>query len=90
MSGMQQEITSRLNLLAPQHIEFHDDSHRHAGHAGSNGGGHFRLLIVSQAFHGLNRLQRQRAVQDPLQTLFESGLIHALSIRALTPEEYAA
>lgn len=90
MSGMQQEIISRLNPLAPQHIEFHDDSHRHAGHADNNGGGHFRLLIVSQAFHGLSRLQRQRAVQSPLQALFDDGLIHALSIRALTPEEYAA
>ena len=80
MSGMQQEIISRLSPLAPQHIEFHDDSHRHAGHADNNGGGHFRLLIVSQAFHGLSRLQRQRAAREKRQQAAAAAAERAIAV----------
>lgn len=86
---IQQEITERLQTLNPTHLELIDDSHLHIGHAGSkNGGKHFRLTIASDAFSGVSRLKRQRMIQDLLQDLLISGSIHALSIRAYTPEEF--
>ena len=69
-------------------VEVEDDSARHAGHPGARGGGgHFNVLVVSPAFAGQSRLQRHRMVYDAMGDAMKSE-IHALSIRALTPEEY--
>ena len=53
-------------------------------------GAHFEALIVSSAFEGLNRIQRQQAVYRALGGRIESGEIHALSMRTLTPAEWEA
>ncbi len=72
--------------FAPTVLEVRDDSHRHAGHAGARDGrGHFDVEIVSAAFAGLSPLARHRAVYAALGTLMTTD-IHALSIRAGTPD----
>lgn len=82
-------IQQRLAVLAPLRCELIDDSARHAGHEGARGGGaHYRLLIVSPVFLGHGRVARHRMVHGALGDLMR-GAIHALSIRALTPEEAA-
>lgn len=53
-------------------------------------GAHFEALIVSSAFEGLSRIQRQQAVYKALGGRMESGEIHALSMRTLTPTEWEA
>ncbi len=75
--------------IAVAHLEIIDDSAKHAGHAESkkSGGGHFQLLIVSKDFNGLPAQKRHRLVHEALKDKFSQG-IHALSIRALTPDEY--
>ena len=88
MSPMQQQIEQRLQHLAVQVFEFRDDSHLHAGHAGNQGGGHYALLVVSEQFKDVSRINRQRMVKEALHDLFSDGLIHALSIKAATPDEY--
>lgn len=76
--------------LAPLALDVRDDSHLHAGHAGARDGrGHFHVDIVSAAFAGLAPLARHRAVYAAVGGLMESD-IHALSIRARTPEETGA
>ena len=81
-------LRARLAPLAPAVIEITDDSAQHAGHAGAAaGGGHFSLLIVSEAFSGLPRLARHQRVLQEVADLVPHP-IHALSIRALTPEEF--
>lgn len=75
--------------LAPVSLEVRDDSHRHAKHPGARDGrGHFHVEIVSAAFEGLAPLARHRAVYAALGGLMQTD-IHALSMRALTPEEAA-
>ena len=70
------------------HVEITDDSAAHAGHPGAAGGaGHFSLMVVSDAFSGLSRLARHQRVLRAPAALFPHP-IHALSIRALTPEEF--
>ncbi|MDO4249492.1 MAG: BolA family protein [Neisseria sp.] len=86
--NMHQAIEARLQFLEPQVFEFQDDSHLHAGHAGNQGGGHYSITVASRHFDNKSRLQRQRMVKDALQDLFSQGLIHALSMRTLTPDEY--
>ncbi len=72
--------------FAPTRLEVHDDSHRHAGHAGARDGrGHFIVVIDSAAFAGLSSLARHRAVYAALGDLMTTD-IHALSIQAGTPE----
>ena len=84
----EQQIQTALGHLNPEIFEFSDESHLHAGHAGNKSGGHYRILVVSTAFHDIPRLQRQRMVKEALHEWFSDGRIHALSIRALTPDEY--
>jgi BolA protein len=74
--------------FAPEELDVIDESHRHAGHAGARPGGqtHFRVYIVSQAFHGKSRIERHRMVNAALAHELEAG-VHALAIRAAAPGE---
>lgn len=87
-AGMREAMAARLAPLAPDVFDFEDQSHLHAGHAGNRGGGHYAILVVSSAFAGMNRLARQRKIQELLADLFAQKHIHALSIAAHTPDEY--
>ena len=81
------EIESRLRLaLNPSHLLIINDSEKHRGHAGHDASGesHFTVELVSTAFTGMNRVARQRVVNDALRELLVDK-IHALSIRALAP-----
>jgi len=53
-------------------------------------GRHFQATIVSREFAGLSRVQRQQRVNAVLRERFDSGELHALSMRTLTPEEWQA
>jgi BolA protein len=75
--------------LAPVEIDVIDQSAEHAGHAGAAGGGHFRVLIVADAFDGLSPVQRQRRVYQILAEEMQSS-IHALSMTCLSRSEYEA
>jgi BolA protein len=89
-TGVPALLRERLAVLAPTLLEIHDDSAEHAGHAGArNGAGHFSLLIVSEAFSGLSRLARQQRVLREVGDLVPHP-IHALSMKALTPDEFAS
>lgn len=45
------------------------------------------LVLVSEAFEGLNRVKRQQLVYKLLDGKISSGEIHAVSMRCLTPIE---
>jgi len=87
VSDTPQRMRQRLAILQPLSIDIEDESARHAGHEGAKGGGgHYRMRIVSAAFAGKPTVQRHRIVYDALGELMRRE-IHALSIRALAPEE---
>ena len=80
-------IEQKLAVLSPDSVELIDDSDQHAGHAGAkSGGGHFQLIIVSPLFEGKSPQARHRMVHAALGTLLERE-IHALTIKAYTPDE---
>ena len=88
MTSTAQLIADRLAPLDPVHLGLEDDSAAHAGHPGAAGGaGHFSLTIVSDRFRGAARLARHRVVLDRLADLIPYP-VHALVIRAYTPDEY--
>jgi BolA protein len=74
--------------FAPDALEIVDESARHAGHSGARPEGetHFRVRIVSAAFAGLNRVERQRKIYEVLSEEIAGG-VHALALSALTPDE---
>ena len=73
-------------VLAPTRLDIEDDSHRHAGHAGAKGGGHYRVYVVSAKFSGRTLIARHRMIYEALAEQMK-GDIHALSIVAKAPEE---
>ncbi len=81
-------IRERLSAaLSPTSLNIEDDSHRHAGHAGARDGrGHFNLVIVSAAFQDKKLIERHRMVYEALGDAMQTD-IHALSIKAYSPEE---
>ena len=88
MSTTIDSMQARLASLNPEHIEIQDDSASHAGHEGAkSGGGHFFLTIVSDSFAGQATLARHRKIYDLLGELMQQQ-IHALSIKAHTPDEF--
>ncbi|MGB0719503.1 MAG: BolA family protein [Bdellovibrionales bacterium] len=87
--SMDNEIKRRIETaLAPEALKIINESHKHAGHAGDNGTGqtHYKLEVVSKAFVGYTRIQRQRAVNKALNDLFDKGL-HAISCSLKAPDE---
>ncbi len=83
------ELRRRLeDGLTPERVEVEDQSAQHAGHAGARPGGetHFRVLVVSGAFAGRGRVERQRLVYAAAGDLLRTD-IHALSVTALAPGE---
>ena len=52
-------------------------------------GHHFEAIIVSAEFAGKNRVQGQQRVNAVLKGHFDSGILHALSMKTLTPEEWS-
>lgn len=51
-------------------------------------GGKFDLRIVDDQFEGKRTLARQQAVYAPINSHIASGAVHAVTIRALTKEEW--
>ncbi len=58
---MAERIRSKLATLRPTRLVIEDESGQHVGHPGARPGGesHFRLEIVSPAFAGESRVERQ-------------------------------
>jgi BolA protein len=84
-----ERIEAKLtDAFAPTRLEIHDDSHRHQGHSGWQPGGetHFRVVVVSDRFSGVGRVQRQRMVYDALSAELAER-VHALQVTARLPEE---
>ena len=74
--------------LKPTFLEITDNSAKHAGHSGAHpeGESHFALVVVSEAFEGLNRVARQRLVYAAIAQEMADH-IHALELKTQTPGE---
>jgi BolA family transcriptional regulator, general stress-responsive regulator len=75
------------NLLtaafAPMHLAVINDSASHSGHSGDDGSGesHFTIEIEAAAFTSVNRVMRQRMVNNELGDI-PGQRVHALAIKA--------
>lgn len=84
---LEEEIESKIhNAFNPVHLELKNESHMHAGPATDS---HFNLLLVSQGFSRLKRVQRHQAVYKVLNEEL-TGPVHALALHLFSPEEWTA
>jgi BolA family transcriptional regulator, general stress-responsive regulator len=91
MGKITEQLKRKLETtFNPLSLEIIDDSDKHKGHSGarSDGESHFSVVIVSEAFSGLNQVARQRLVNKALAEELK-GAIHALSLKTLSPDEVA-
>ncbi len=80
--------TKLRTAFQPEALAIEDQSERHRGHGGYREGGesHFHVRIVSAAFAGQSRVNRQRAIYAALADEL-AGPIHALSLEVRAPGE---
>lgn len=50
--------------------------------------GTFQVIAVSAIFEDMSRVKKQQAIYGPLTEEIATNAIHALSIKALTPDEW--
>ena len=96
MSRQNRIETALTEKFEPERLVVINESHLHAGHhhSGSDHHGafdgtgetHFRIRIVAQAFAGMSRIQRHRAVNELLKDELDGGL-HAMAVEASAPGE---
>lgn len=75
--------------FSPQSLEIVNESHLHAGHQENfdgSGETHLRIKIVSDAFEGMNRVARHRAINAQVEAEIALGL-HAVAIEVKAPSE---
>jgi len=51
-------------------------------------GSHFDVVVISEEFDGKSMVEEQRMVYAALGDKITSGEIHAINIKAYTPEEW--
>jgi BolA protein len=96
--GMRVENAIRDKLtraFAPSDLKVENESAKHAYHAAmagtpaaATGETHFRVVVVSAQFRGKSLVDRHRLVNEALREELR-GPVHALAIKALTPEDAA-
>jgi BolA protein len=75
-----------VDALAPAALEVINESHMHR--VAKNAETHFKVVVVSESFEGKALLARHRIVNELLADELE-GPVHALSIHAYTPKQWA-
>ena len=83
---VKQKIIERLTEeFNPDFLEVINESSAHSVPLGSES--HFKVILVSESFIGLNLVQRHRKVYHALSYEMDNH-IHALTMQTLVPEEW--
>lgn len=77
-------IEQSLSALQPEHLQVLDESHMHSRGLET----HYKAVIVSPVFAGLNAVKRHQKVYATVGELM--GQIHALALHTYTPEEWTS
>lgn len=85
---MKMEEQIKVKLLAafsPVELFIENESHQHSVPAHSET--HFKVLIVSESFKNLSRVERQQNIYKVLSEEMNTG-VHALALRAYAVDEW--
>lgn len=94
---IESQLQVLFGFLNPIYMAFNDESKNHAGHRamadrktdGDTMPSHLSILLVSDTFTPLNRLERHRLIYGAMGSYFDSGL-HALRLTLFSPNEWRA
>ena len=75
-------LQAALASLQPKHLGVMDESHMHRRGLET----HYKAVIVSEQFAGLNAVKRHQKVYAAVGELM--GQIHALALHTYTPDEW--
>ena len=75
------------NYFEPTHLDIINESSKH--NVPKNSETHFKVVIVSTKFEGMKLITRHRTVNTILKDELKTGGVHALSIKAKTPEQWS-
>jgi len=76
-------IREALQALQPEHLQVIDESHMHSRGKET----HYKAVIVSAQFDGLNSVKRHQKAYAALGELMQQ--IHAFALHTYTPQEWA-
>ena len=84
--NVQETIENKITeALSPSYLTVINESYMHSVPSGSES--HFKLVVVTDSFHGVPRVRRHQIVNGILKDEL-AGPLHALSMETLTPEEW--
>ncbi len=84
--NVQETIENKITeALSPSYLTVMNESYMHSVPPGSES--HFKLVIVTDSFHGVPRVRRHQTINGILKDEL-AGPLHALSMETLTPEEW--
>ncbi|MFA5826225.1 MAG: BolA/IbaG family iron-sulfur metabolism protein [Gallionellaceae bacterium] len=76
-------------MITPESIKASIEQGMAAIHVFVTGDGrHFEAVVVSDEFAGKNRVQRHQRVYQALGDKMRDEMVHALTMRTLTPQEW--
>ena len=75
------------NSINVNHIEIRDRTSGHKHHKHYDGGGHYRLLVVSDDFKNISLIERHKMIYKIVGHMIQKE-IHALSMITQTISEY--
>jgi len=79
---MIKDVISRTitESFSPEQLEIIDESHKHAGHAGSHpeGESHFLIRLSASAFAGKSRIEREKILR---RTIDDASPRHVHAVR---------
>ncbi len=55
-----------------------------------NDGNHYLVVAIGDRFEGMSPVKKQQLIYGALRQQLDDGTIHALTIRAFTPAQWAA
>ncbi|PJG85596.1 BolA family protein [Conservatibacter flavescens] len=85
MSKKEELIQKILAEFEPHFVNVENESHMHSSGRGADS--HFKVVVVSQFFEGMNKVSRHRKLYQLFEADLQNG-IHALALHLYTPEEW--
>ena len=81
---IQQKIEKEINNhFTVDKLIIENESHMHGGNAPES---HFKMIVVSDDFEGLNKVKRHQAIYKSLKEIMPS--FHALALHTFSLEEW--
>ena len=85
-------LDNKIKLLLEESMDIDylsilNDTDKHLKHKNYDGGGHFKLEIVSSSFEGLSLLEQHKLVYKALEGMIKKE-IHALALKTISTTDW--